>query len=49
MMNGEKPSDLKGPPNTTENKGGVRMRLRITGLINAQLAHAAPQRARVDP
>jgi hypothetical protein len=49
MMNGKKPPDLKGSPNTTENKGGVRIRLRITELINSQLAHAAPQRARVDP
>jgi hypothetical protein len=45
----EKPPDLKGSPNTTGDKGGVGIRLRITELINAQLAHAAPQRARVDP
>jgi len=49
MMNGKKPPDLKGSSNTTGNKGGVRIRLRITDLINALLAHAAPQCARVDP
>ena len=48
-MPGKNPSDLKGLSNTAGNNGGVRIWLRIMELINAQLAHAAPQRARVDP
>ncbi len=44
-----KAAGFEGLPNTTGNKGWVRIGLRFAELINLQFAHAAAQRARVDP